>query len=116
MKVVMAVLLVPILAFADKRLVDNKDAAWDCKADPNVSVLGNDSTIRITGACNAIEIDGNHDTVHIAHGATVTINGNHNTVDTGGADAVMVAGNDNTVSSKKEAYVQNIGKHNTVSQ
>jgi hypothetical protein len=116
MRLVLAALLVPILAFADKQLVDNKDATWDCKADPNVSVMGNNHTFRITGACNAITVDGNHDTVHIAHGETVTINGSHNTVDTGGADAVMVAGNDNTVSSKKEAYVQNIGKHNKVTQ
>ena len=116
MKLVLAALLVPILAFADKQFVDNKDGTWDCKADPNVSVMGNNSTFHITGPCNAITINGNHDTVHIAHGQTVTINGNKNTVDTGKADAVMVAGNDNKVSSKKEAYVQNIGSHNTVTQ
>jgi Protein of unknown function (DUF3060) len=80
MKVVMAVLLVPILAFADKRLADNKDATWDCKADPNVSVLGNDSTIRITGACNAIEINGNHNTVSSKKEAYVQNIGKRNTV------------------------------------
>jgi hypothetical protein len=116
MKVVMAVVLVPILAFADKHIADTKTATWDCKTDPIVSVTANNATIRITGTCNDVTIAGNHDTVRVAHGQTVTINGNHNTVDTGGVDAVMVAGNDNAVSSKKDAYVQDIGKRNTVTQ
>jgi Protein of unknown function (DUF3060) len=116
MKVVMAVLLVPILAFADKQIADKNTATWDCKADPIVAITANNVTVRITGTCNDVTIAGNHDTVHVAHGQTVTINGNHNTVDTGGVDAVMVAGNDNAVTSKKDAYVNDIGKRNTVTQ
>jgi hypothetical protein len=109
----LALLLLPISAAADKRYLDDQGGNWDCKTDPIVSILGNDATYVITGPCQQIAVQGNHNTVAIATVKALNVNGNSNTVTATTAGSVHVMGNENKVHAKSDK-ISNMGDHNVV--
>jgi hypothetical protein len=106
-------------ARANVALVDNnKTVDIDCAKDPEVSVLGNNLIVSLTGVCTKLIVAGNN--AKVTGSATlVLVPGNNNTVTIDAADNVSVPGNDNTVTVKKAIKlkapkVSNPGNHNKV--
>jgi len=117
-----SVTLLP-LAAADVSIVDNDQTiAVDCATDPNVSIMGNQATVSLTGTCAKVVISGNHATVS-GSAALVSILGNHNTARLDGVDTISVSGNHNTATYKKpvnpklkKTKVSSLGSHNTITR
>ena len=120
-KLALVLLLASPAAFA-KHYMDNKlTITHDCSKDPEASVMGNDSTITVTGACDSVSVQGNHNTLKIASSKKVSVNGNENTVSVEASDAIAVNGTSNKVSYKKgvsgdKVAVTNNGSKNTVAK
>ena len=85
MKTLCALLLVctPAIAFANKTYNEGSGGSWDCAKDANITININDATFTFTGACKAITLNGNGNTINADAIATVTANGNNNTVNYG---------------------------------
>lgn len=117
-----SVTLLP-LAAADVSIVDNHQTiAVDCATDPNVSIMGNQATVTLTGTCAKVVISGNHATVS-GSATLVSIPGNHNTAVLDGVDTISVPGNHNTATYKKpvspklkKTKISNPGNHNTITR
>ena len=111
------------LAAADVSLVDNHETVTvDCAEDPNVSIMGNDATVTLTGTCKNVSISGNHATVS-GSATSVSISGNHNTANLDAVDSLLVAGNFNTATYKttvdpklKKTKTSNTGHENTITR
>ena len=93
-------LALPAAALADKHFMNDHGATWDCATDPNVNIMENDATFVLKGACKKIDVNGNHDTVHVETAERVVINGNENAVDADKLAALAVNGNTNTFKAK----------------
>jgi hypothetical protein len=77
------------------------NASYDC-ANRRVSVLGSDSTIRLTGICRSVSIAGSSNTIKVSAVGEITVLGNGNRVTwtsgaNGGSPQVRDVGNDNSV-------------------
>lgn len=111
------------LATADVSIVDNDQTiAVDCASDPNVSIMGNQATVTLTGVCAKVVISGNHATV-TGSAKLVSIPGNHNTAMLDAVDTLSVPGNHNTATYKKpvnpklkKTKVASPGNHNTITR
>ncbi len=111
------------LAAADVSILDNdQTVAVDCAKDPNVSIMGNQATVTLTGTCAKIVISGNHATV-TGSATLVSIPGNHNTAMLDAVDTLSVPGNHNTATYKKtvspklkKTKVASPGNHNTITR
>jgi len=120
--VIASLVLAAASAFADVSIIDNhKTVKVDCSKDKTASILGNENTITLTGACTLISVAGNKNTVRADSSAKLEVAGNNNTASVTAADEVSVPGNNNTVTwkkgiSKKEPAVSNPGTGNKVSQ
>jgi DUF3060 family protein len=103
-------------AAADVSVLDNnKTIAVDCAKDPQVSLIGNNLKVTLTGTCTKVNVTGNHETITGA-AATFSVQGNYNTLSITAADAVHVDGNNNTVTLDKgvKAKPTNNGKDNKI--
>ncbi len=109
------------IASAEVSIMDNDQTIEvDCAKDKQVSVVGNNATITLTGTCAKVSISGNHATL-IGAATTVWIAGNQNTATLSGVDSLMVAGNENTVAYKgpiaaKTVKIKNPGNKNTITK
>lgn len=119
--VVVAVLLsTTATAFAERQIVDNNTAVTvDCKADPEVSLVGNKLVVTLVGICKRVNVTGNHEQV-TGSATAFFIGGSHNTVTADSTDEITLAGSHNTLtwkrSSKSAPKIVNPGKDNKVSQ
>ncbi len=119
-----ALLLVcaPALASADKSYMDGKGGTWDCGKDPVVSIMANEGTYTLKGACKSINVMGNKNKVAVDSAAEINVNGNENMVAAVAVDAINANGNKNSVTYKKavadkgKTAVKNPGTDNKVSQ
>jgi hypothetical protein len=85
-------------AAADKSFVDNNlSVSHDCSKDAAVTVSGNNGTFTLTGACTAVHVRGNNNTLKVASTTELGVEGNGNTVAVDAADAITTTGNNNTV-------------------
>jgi hypothetical protein len=108
-----ALLLPSSRAIADKHFMGDHGGTWDCASDPMVNIMTNDATYVIKGACKKIDVNGNHDTVHVEAAERIVINGNDNTVDVGKLVSIAINGNTNTVNAKGHVdQVSKSGKDN----
>jgi hypothetical protein len=120
-RVAIALLLVSGTAAA-KSYMDNKQTvAHDCTKDPVATIMGNENTVTLTGACTKITVNGNNNKITAASAKEVSVPGNENTVDVEATDNVVTAGSKNTVTwkkgvSDKKPAVHNSGTGNKVSQ
>ena len=119
----LAVVLAPASAFADKTILDNKQTSTiDCAKDPAVAITGNDNEVALTGPCTKVAVSGNHNKVAIAQSTEVSVTGNENSVAIVSVDSLSVPGNKNVVTWKTstakdgKAKVSNTGTANKVSQ
>jgi hypothetical protein len=111
------------LAAADVAVTDNNETLTvDCAKDPNVSIMGNHTTMTLTGTCKKVSISGNHATV-TGSANLVSISGNHNTAVLDGVDKLSTPGNHNTATWKKpidaklkKPKIGNSGNGNTITQ
>jgi hypothetical protein len=111
----LAALLLPSLALADKHFMSDHGGTWDCASDPMVNIMTNDATYVLKGACKKIDVNGNHDTIHVEAAERVVINGNDNTVDAGKLVSLAINGNTNTFKAKSHVeQVSNSGKDNKI--
>jgi hypothetical protein len=109
------------IASADVSLIDNDQTiAVDCAKDKNVSIIGNNATVTLTGTCARVSVSGNSATVTGA-ATTVQISGNRNTATLTAVDAIVVTGNKKTVTYKgtadaklKKPKISNPGTANTI--
>lgn len=121
MKLVVAALFLALTsaASADVSIMDNNQVVdVDCAKDKEVSIIGNDATVTLTGTCTKVSIAGNGAKLTGAAKA-VSIAGNQNTATLSGVDALMVAGNDNKVTYKgpvsaKKTKVSAPGNNNSI--
>lgn len=120
-KLVLALLFVPAIAFADKAFTSEKTATWDCGKDPTVTITHGNGKYTFKGACKDITVNGGHNTLTVETVATLTVNGSSNTITSDSLDTVTVTGSDNKVTWKKSAAaggkpaVTSLGQNNTVS-
>ncbi|HEY0254049.1 MAG TPA: DUF3060 domain-containing protein [Kofleriaceae bacterium] len=94
-------MLMPATLFAGKSFMDGSGGDWDCGKDPVVSILTNNATYHLKGACTAISINGNDNTVVIDSAKSVAANGNKNKVTITTAETVSANGNENNVTIAK---------------
>jgi hypothetical protein len=118
---VLALSLAPGLALAGKTYNDGTGGAWDCGKDPSVTINANNGAYTFTGACSAIAINGNGNTVTVASVKTLAINGNDGTVAAGATDVIAANGNNNTVTwgkgiSGAKPKVNSPGNGNKIAQ
>ena len=117
-----SLLLAASPALADVSIVDNhKTVKVDCSKDKTASILGNENTVTLTGACTLVSIAGNKNTIKAEGSTKLDVAGNDNSASVTAADEISVAGSRNTVSWKKgitnkEPAVSNPGKDNKISQ
>ncbi len=97
---VVALLLVPALAFADKSFSGGANGAWDCASDPVVVITGNNAHYAITGACRSISVAGGHNAVSIIKVGTLDVTGTGNTISVDSVDAIDVNGANNAITYK----------------
>lgn len=108
-------------ARADVSIVDNdKTVTVDCAKDRAVELIGNHITVTLVGTCAQVSVLGNQGTVR-GSATRFTVAGNRNTVTADGADAIAISGNGNTVTYKrglarKQPAVSNVGKSNRVTR
>lgn len=111
------------LATADVSILDNHETLTvDCAEDPNVSIMGNHATVKLSGTCTNVSVFGNHATI-TGSAAAVSIAGNHNTATLDAIDALSITGNENTATYKKpintklkKPKTSNLGHNNTITQ
>jgi uncharacterized protein (DUF2345 family) len=112
--------LVPAVAFADAQVMDNgKTLTIDCAKDKTASIMGNENTITLTGACDSVSIMGNKNTIALASSTAVKVQGNDNTVAVTGTANVTVNGSRNTLSLPKDAKTSPLtdrGKDNKITR
>jgi len=119
-----ALLLVcaPALASADKSYMDGKGGTWDCAKDPQVSIMANEGTYTIKGACKAINVQGNKNKIAVDSADQINVTGNDNMVAAVAVDQINASGNKNTVTYKKavadkgKTQVNSLGTDNKISQ
>lgn len=98
--VVATLLALTSAASADVSIIDNDQAVTvDCAKDKQVSIMGNDITVTLTGTCTKVSIAGNNAKL-TGSASAVSIAGNENTATLTNVDTLMVAGNDNKVTYK----------------
>ena len=120
--VVMALLLAPSLALADKDYTGGKGATWDCAKDATVNINHGQGNYTFKGACKAININGGHNTISVEAVETLDVNGASNTVTAGSVDTITINGADNKITWKKtkgkdgKPAVTTLGQNNKVSQ
>jgi Protein of unknown function (DUF3060) len=95
--------------------------ALDCTDSPTQSIVENDGTYTVSGACEQIAVTGNNNKLTVASAVVIAIAGNANTVAAAAVDKISVSGNKNTVSWKKgvagaKAKVSNVGTGNKIKQ
>lgn len=107
------------IASADVTIMDNDQTITvDCAKDKQVSIIGNNASVTLTGTCTAVSITGNGATLS-GSAKSVAIQGNDNTAKLASVDSIMVAGNDNTVTYKgpataKKTKVSAPGNNNSI--
>lgn len=122
MKLLLALVLVPSLAFADKSYNDSaQTVTHDCAKEPSVAINGSAGTYTFTGACEKISVNGSSLKVIAASVSKLAINGSSNTVDVDAADKISVTGSSNKVTYKKgvtgaKPKTSSLGTDNKISQ
>src|SRR5438105_13738269 len=87
-KLTFVLLLIAHVALA-KTYPDNKlNGNHDCGKDGELVVQGNDNNFVVTGACEKVTVNGNHNNIRLESAKAVTINGNENNVSIDAADAI----------------------------
>jgi hypothetical protein len=82
--------------------------------------MGNDNTITLTGACDTVNISGNHNKVTGASAKSLNVSGNENTLDIATVETANISGNKNGLTWKKAnakdkgPAVNNVGTGNKV--
>jgi len=117
---VLALVLVPAVASADKEYTGGKGATWDCTKDPVVKILHGSGTYTFTGTCKSIDVQGGDNTLHIATVESINVIGGGNVIDIGEVQAISVNGAGNKIIWKKakndKPTVNVIGNNNTVAR
>ncbi|HEX3765590.1 MAG TPA: DUF3060 domain-containing protein [Kofleriaceae bacterium] len=113
---VLIALLAPSVSRADRVITSSKiTVAIDCGKEPVVQIVGNKNTVRTSGTCSDVIVDGNDNRVTVAGAAHVGLRGNHNTLDLAAVDALDVMGNNNSVQRTARTKVSDLGTGNTIS-
>ena len=98
---VLVLLLVPTIAYADKDFTAEKSATWDCSKDATVTINHSSGKYTFKGPCKDITINGGHNTLTVEGVTTLNINGGSNAITADSVDTVAITGSDNKVSYKK---------------
>jgi hypothetical protein len=106
----------PAVARAENHLMDNKKTvSYDCDKDDATNIMGNEDVITLKGACDRVNISGNHNTLTGATVKRLVVSGNENMVTIHVTEAIDVSGNKNTLAygkSDKAPKITNSGKDN----
>jgi len=127
MNAVMKRILFAILVFLPSAAIadDDDDAAKltmiDCSKQADHSIADNNGKYEFTGACGAVSVTGNDNTLTIEKAKSLSLPGNKNAATVGMIDRISVVGNDNTVKwkkglSKAKPKISVVGNHNKVSK
>ncbi|HEV7556895.1 MAG TPA: DUF3060 domain-containing protein [Kofleriaceae bacterium] len=115
-----ALVLVPAMAHADKEYTGGKGATWDCAKDPVIKITHGGGTYTFTGACKTIDVSGGDNTLHVGAVESITVIGGGNVIDIGEVAAISVNGAGNKVMWKKakgdKPTINVIGNNNTVAR
>ena len=114
-----ALVLVPAAASADKEYAGGKAATWDCAKDPVIKITKS-GTYTFTGACKTIDVSGGDNTLHVTAVDSISVIGGGNVIDIGEVGAISVNGAGNKVTWKKakgdKPTINVIGNNNTVAR
>ncbi len=114
---VVAIMLVPAIALADKEFEDS--GTHDCGTDPVVNIVNGGGTYTLTGACTQVNVNGGTITGTFERVDELNVNGDKNKVTVTTLGAVNINGLKNSVKWKKattgkKPKVATNGKGNSV--
>ena len=118
---IVAALLLPAAALADKSFNGGKGATWDCASDPVVVITGGSTKYTLKGACKSISVTGGHNTLAIESATTLDITGASNTISIDAVDAININGAGNKITWKKgksvpKPSISQLGQNNSITQ
>ncbi len=118
---VLALLLSPSVALADKDFSEGTGGTWDCAEDATVNINHGNGTYTITGVCDAINLNGGSSTLTVESVKALNVNGAKNALTVGTLGAANIVGAKNKLMWKKAAkgkkpVVNVVGAGNSVSK
>lgn len=93
--------LLPATALADKDFTEGTGGTWDCAQDATVNINHGGGTFTITGACEAINLNGGSNKLTIESVDALNVNGAKNAITAGTLGSVNVVGAKNKIGWKK---------------
>jgi len=95
-----ALLLLPAVARADKTFAKGPGETWDCAKDAVVTIRTSKATFGLFGECKRVTITGGKNAVSVVTTAKLVVTGSDNMVDVEQVDTIAVGGARNTVTWK----------------
>ena len=96
-----ALVITPAVAHADKIFKKAESETWDCAKDPTVKITQDKGTFGFLGECKRITVMGKKNVLSIASATKVVVAGSGNLVQIEEVDSIAVSGKNNQVTWSK---------------